>query len=339
MSHEKFMRRAIQLAEKGLGTVSPNPLVGCVIVHGDRIIGEGYHQKYGEAHAEVNAVHSVENGALLEGATAYVTLEPCAHFGKTPPCADLLIEKNVHRVVIGARDPFPEVDGKGIEKLRTAGIGVVLGVLEDECRQLNRRFFTFHEKKRPYVILKWAQTKDGFLARENFDSKWISNAYSRQLVHKWRSEEDAIMVGTKTARHDNPSLNVRDWNGRNPVRAVIDRRLELDQGLNLFDQSERTLVFNEIKDERGGNVEFVRFDGTLVHLLSLLADRKVQSVIVEGGAMLLCSFIEEELWDEARVFTADKEFGSGIASPTITGLLLSDHKETGDRLEIYKNGR
>ena len=334
---EKFMQRAIELAQLGLGSVSPNPLVGCVIVHDDKIIGEGYHQKYGEAHAEVNAIASVKDHFLLKEATAYVTLEPCAHFGKTPPCADLLIEKRLRRVVIGTRDPFDQVDGKGIDKLKRADIDVTLGVLEKECRWMNQRFFTFIEKKRPYVILKWAQTEDGFIARKNFDSKWISNQYSRQLVHKWRSEEDAILVGKNTAQYDDPELTVRDWKGRNPIRVVIDNNLELPDSLKLFDGSVKTLVLNSQKEEAEENLRYLKYDESLTHLLQRLADQRIQSIIIEGGAKTLQWFINEDLWDEARVFTSATNFEEGIASPSIAGKLISDTSDSGDRLEIYAN--
>jgi diaminohydroxyphosphoribosylaminopyrimidine deaminase / 5-amino-6-(5-phosphoribosylamino)uracil reductase len=242
-----FMQRALDLAALGRGTVSPNPMVGCVIVHQNKIIGEGYHQQYGGAHAEPNAINSVRDKDLLSQSTLYVTLEPCAHWGKTPPCANLLIEMKVRKVVIATKDANPEVGGKGIYLLKEAGIEVITGVLEDQARELNKRFFTSMEKQRPYVILKWAQTRDGFIARENFDSKWISNSYSRQLVHKWRSEEDAIMVGTQTARYDNPMLNVRDWTGRNPLRIVLDRHMSLKSELHLFDGSQPTLRYNQVR--------------------------------------------------------------------------------------------
>lgn len=330
------MQRAIELAQLGLGHVSPNPMVGCVIVHEEKIIGEGYHRRYGEAHAEVNAISSADH-ALLSSATAYVTLEPCAHFGKTPPCADLLIEKKIKRVVIGARDPFDLVDGKGIEKLKVANINVTTGVLEAACRNMNRRFFTFIEKKRPYVILKWAQTADGFIARENFDSKWISNPYARQLVHKWRSEEDAILVGKNTVLHDNPALTVREWGGRNPVRVVIDHPLDLPSSLQLFDGSVRTLVFNSLKNEKTAGAEWIQFDGSMTHLLGTLAREKIQSVIVEGGAKTLNDFIETNLWDEARIFTADQTFGKGIAAPTIGGTVIEEMTVAGDRLQLIRN--
>jgi diaminohydroxyphosphoribosylaminopyrimidine deaminase/5-amino-6-(5-phosphoribosylamino)uracil reductase len=331
------MQRAIELAQLGLGHVSPNPMVGCVIVHEEKIIGEGYHRRFGEAHAEVNAISSVADHSLLSSATAYVTLEPCAHFGKTPPCADLLIEKKIKRVVIGTRDPFDLVDGKGIENLKAANIEVTVGVLEAACRDMNRRFFTFIEKKRPYVILKWAQTADGFIARENFDSKWISNPYARQLVHKWRSEEDAILVGKNTALHDNPALTVREWEGRNPVRAVIDHQLNLPSSLQLFDGTVRTLVFNSRKNEITAGVERIQFDGSIAHLLGTLAQEKIQSVIVEGGAKTLNDFIEANLWDEARIFTAQQTFRKGIAAAGLAAQLVEESDCIGDRLTIFKN--
>lgn len=317
---EHFMLRALELAKKGLGNVSPNPMVGCVIVYEGKVIGEGWHQKYGEGHAEVNAVNSVENKALLKESTIYVTLEPCAHHGKTPPCADLLIRHLVKKVVICNSDPFEEVDGKGIDRLRKAGIEVELGVLENKGLELNKRFFTFHQKKRPYVVLKWAQTADGFVARENFDSKWISGEQSRKLVHKWRAEEDAIMVGTSTARYDNPSLTVRDWKGKNPLRIVLDKNLKLDPTLNLFDQSTHTVCYNLHNNEKAKNLEYVKLfkENLLEDILDDLYDRNIQSLFIEGGAKLLQSFIDQGLWDEARVFTAEVEFEKGVVAPVIS---------------------
>lgn len=334
---EKYMQRAIQLAEKGLGNVSPNPLVGCVLVKDEKIIGEGFHQVFGEGHAEVNAINSVSDQGLVAGSTCYVTLEPCAHHGKTPPCADLLIEKGIGRVVIGCKDPNDPVDGKGIKKLTGAGIEVKTGVLEKECRWMNRRFLTSIEKNRPYVILKWAQTADGFLARENGDSKWISNESSRRLVHKWRGEEDAILVGLNTARNDDPALTVRDWNGKHPTRIVLDSNIELSSDLKLFDGEVKTLVFNRRENRDDEKIEFVKYDGRLTSVLDALHERGIQSLIVEGGAKVLSSFIGEGMWDEARVFTSKEEFGSGIGSPSIGGLLLADQIETGDRLEIFQH--
>lgn len=333
---ELYMRRAIELAELGRGIVSPNPMVGCVIVYENTIIGEGYHMIYGGPHAELNAISAVKNQELLSQSTVYVSLEPCAHWGKTPPCANLLAEKRVKKVVIGAIDSNPLVGGKGIQILKDAGIEVVTGILEDKVREQNRRFFTFIEKQRPYVILKWAQTKDGFVARENFDSKWISNQYSRQLVHRWRSEEDAILVGTSTAKFDNPQLNVRDWEGRNPVRIVLDRDLTLDKSLHLFDNSQSTICYNQIKSENFENLQWVKlragFD--VEEVLEDLFQRKIQSLIVEGGAQVLKSFIEKELWDEARVFTGQVQFGKGISAPLIKGKLVGEFEIMADKLVV-----
>ncbi len=337
MNAELYMKRALELAELGRGNVSPNPLVGCVIVKGDIIIGEGYHQNYGEAHAEVNAVSDVKDQQLLHGATAYVTLEPCAHFGKTPPCANLLVEKKVGKVVIAAMDSNPLVGGKGVQILKDAGIEVQIGILEKEARWQNRRFFTQIEKKRPYVILKWAQTQDGFVARKDFSSKWISNSSSRQLVHKWRAEEDAILVGKNTAKYDDPVLNVRDWVGKNPLRVLIDGNLELPQELKLFDQTVPTICYNTQKSEVKENLEFVKLQtGFFIEtLLDDLQKRKVQSLIVEGGCFLLNKFLDSELWDEARVFTSQIKFGEGIPAPVISKPVSEIIPVLEDRLAIH----
>ncbi|MEP4535187.1 MAG: bifunctional diaminohydroxyphosphoribosylaminopyrimidine deaminase/5-amino-6-(5-phosphoribosylamino)uracil reductase RibD [Cyclobacteriaceae bacterium] len=338
MADELFMKRALELAKLGMADARPNPMVGCVIVHAGKIIGEGYHEKFGGPHAEVNAINDVVHQELLAESTAYVTLEPCSHFGKTPPCADLLIEKKLKRVVVCNVDPNPVVSGRGIERMQAAGIDVEVGLLEDEGNKLNKRFFTFHTKQRPYVLLKWAQTADGFVARENFDSKWISNQYSRQLVHKWRSEESAIMVGTNTAKYDNPSLTVRHWVGKNPTRIVIDRNLELDQSTNLFNGSVETLVFTEKIAESKRNVEFVTLDELVPKtILGELHKRKLLSVLIEGGAALLHSFIEENLWDEARVFTATQKFETGIRAPMLAHKPSSEEDVKGDKLTTYFN--
>jgi diaminohydroxyphosphoribosylaminopyrimidine deaminase / 5-amino-6-(5-phosphoribosylamino)uracil reductase len=332
------MRRAIALAELGRGSVSPNPMVGCVIVHEDRVIGEGYHQRYGEAHAEPNAIASVKESHLLSEATVYVTLEPCAHFGKTPPCANLLVEKRVKKVVIGALDTNPLVGGKGIEQLKNAGIEVITGVLEGEIQAQNTRFFTFMEKRRPYILLKWAQTRDGYIARGNYDSKWISNPYSRQMVHQWRAQEDAIMVGTNTAQYDNPQLNVREWSGKNPVRIVIDKNLRLDKSLVLFDQTQETLVYNTLQSKKSEKLEYIKLGENfeVKDILEDLYQRKIQSVLVEGGSYLLNQFIEKELWDEARVFTGNVAFGDGIKSPKLSGKLKEQILIGDDILEVWK---
>ena len=333
------MRRALELAENGSGYVSPNPKVGCVIVHQGKIIGEGWHQEYGGPHAEVNAVNSVKNQDLLAESTVYVSLEPCAHWGKTPPCANLLVENKVKKVVIAANDSNPLVGGKGIGILKNAGIEVETGVLEKEARWQNRRFFTQIEKNRPYVILKWAQTHDGFVARPNFDSKWISNSQSRQLVHKWRAEEDAILVGKNTARYDNPSLNIRDWVGKNPIRIVIDSRLELSPDLNLFDRTLSTLVFNTSLEKKEENLEWIQMEKiTPINILESLHTRKIQSLIVEGGSQVLNQFIQTGHWDECRVFTSTSQFEEGIPAPKLN----QNPSETlfigTDRLDIYYHG-
>ena len=335
----KYMTRAFELAKQGLGSVSPNPMVGCVIVYNDSIIGEGWHQKYGDAHAEVNAVNSVKEKSILNEATAYVTLEPCVHYGKTPPCADLLISHQLKKVVIANTDPFPLVNGGGIKKLEHAGIEVKVGVLKEIGREINKRFFSAIEKKRPYIILKWAQTADGFIARENFDSKWISNEYSRKLVHKWRSEEDAILVGTNTAKYDDPSLNVRGWEGKNPLRLVIDKNLSLDSSLNLLDRAIPTVCYNLNKDEISENLIFKRVkEGNMISdILFDLNERKIQSLIVEGGSSLINSFISEGLWDEARIFTSKNTFDHGITAPKTLGKLISSENLKGDQLDIYAN--
>lgn len=339
MNHTLYMRRALELAEWGRGYVSPNPLVGCVIVHGERIIGEGWHREFGGPHAEVHAIKAVENQSLLSESTVYVTLEPCAHWGKTPPCANLLVEKKVKKVVIAATDTNPLVGGKGIEILKKADIEVETGILEKEARWQNRRFFTQIEKQRPYVILKWAQTKDGFVARENFDSKWISNSQSRQLVHKWRAEEDAILVGKNTAAYDDPRLDVRDWVGKNPVRIVLDSKLELSKELNLFDHTIPTLVFNSVKEKAEENLEWIYVPQiTAEAILQELKFRKIQSLIVEGGSQVLCQFIESGLWDEARVFTAPIQFDRGISAPILQQNPSEALSIGTDRLDIYYHG-
>ncbi len=334
---ELFMQRALELARLGVGQVSPNPQVGCVVVHDGKIIGEGWHQKYGGPHAEVNAIRSIKDKSLLSKATVYVNLEPCSHFGKTPPCSDLLIAERVQKVVVANVDSNPLVGGKGLAKLQAAGIETVVGVLDNQARELNKRFFTFVEKKRPYIILKWAQTADGFMARSNFDSKWISNEYSRQLVHRWRSEEDAILVGSGTALHDNPSLTVRDWSGRNPVRVVIDRHLKLPNTLHLFDGNTPTFCYNLIQQKTENNTTWVKLgeDHFLESLVSDLYSKNIQSLLIEGGAQTLTAFLNQVLWDEARLFIARQSFGSGINAPRFHGSLTGTLDVVDDELQIW----
>lgn len=338
--NQLYMSRALELAEWGMGSVSPNPMVGCVIVHEEKIIGEGYHRNYGGPHAEVNAVNSVENQELLKEATAYVTLEPCAHWGKTPPCANLLVEKGLKKVVIAAVDSNPLVGGKGIEILKNAGIVVETGVMEKEARWQNRRFFTQIEKQRPYVILKWAQTQDGFVARENYSSKWISGTQSRQLVHKWRAEEDAILVGKNTALYDNPRLNVRDWVGKNPTRIVLDSNCELPENLHLFDKSIPTICYNSKKSGFQENLDFVDLGNnfSILEILGDLNSRKIQSLIVEGGSAILTRFIESGLWDEARVFTGKTNFEAGIPAPVLNQNPTETLSICEDILTVYFHG-
>ena len=333
------MQRALELAGNSRGTVSPNPMVGCVIAHENTAIGEGWTQPYGGNHAEVEAINNVIDKTLLAKCTVYVTLEPCAHYGKTPPCADLLVSHKIKRVVIACTDPNPLVGGKGIDILKEAGINVEVGLMEIEALDFNRRFFTFINKSRPYIILKWAETKDGFIARTNFDSKWISNAYSRKLVHRWRAEEDAIMVGTNTAKHDDPMLNVRDWEGKDPTRVVIDKQLTLDKKLNLFNNQQSTLCYNLVEDSEKKNTSYIKLqeDNFIEELLTDLHLRKIQSLIVEGGAHLLRSLIENNLWDEARIFTGNNVFEEGIAAPKINGALNSRQEVLGDNLKIIRN--
>ncbi len=335
-----FMHRALDLAILGRGKVSPNPMVGCVVVHEGRIIGEGYHQSFGQPHAEVNAINGVPPALrhLLPEATLYVNLEPCSHYGKTPPCADFIIKHRIKRVVVANLDINPLVAGKGIQKLKNAGVEVETEVLAAEGRNLNKRFFTFMQKLRPYIILKWAETADGFIARENYDSKWISNALSRQMVHKWRAEEDAVLVGTNTARCDNPRLNVRDWSGRDPLRIVIDRKLELPAQLNLFDGSQATLCYNSVKDEVLPNLEFVRVrEGDfLTNMIGNLYYRRVQSVMVEGGSQLMNALLAAGLWDELRVFRTGKCFGKGIGAPRVQGRIFYKEQIADDDLFVFR---
>lgn len=343
--HEKYIARCIQLAKNGLGSTHPNPLVGSVIVQNERIIGEGWHYKTGEPHAEVNAIASVLNKGLLKKATIYVSLEPCSHYGKTPPCADLIIESGIKKVVIGSLDPNPKVAGRGVKKLMEAGCDVIVGVLEKECNELNKRFFTFHQKKRPYILLKWARTADGFISpmdqtRKKTEPVWITNEYSRQVVHKMRTEEAAILVGTNTALQDNPSLSVRDWSGSNPVRYVIDRNLKIPTNYSLYDGQTKTIIFNEKDSSEIGKTTFLKIDFSediIPQILGALYNNGLQSVIIEGGAKTLQSFIDANLWDEAFVFSGKSCFGEGIKAPSFQGVLISEEKIKGDTLQIFKN--
>ena len=308
--HEKYMKRCIDLAKNGFGQTYPNPMVGCVIVHDDKILAEGWHRKAGEAHAEVNAINNLKDENLIKNATLYVSLEPCSHFGKTPPCADLIIEKGFKKVVIGTADPFAKVKGRGIKKLMDKGCKVILGVLEDECLELNKRFMMFHQHQRPYVILKWAESADGFLSPfeygkdQNKEPVWLTNSYSKQLLHQWRSEEQAIMVGTHTALMDNPALTTRLWGGSNPLRVVIDKDLKIPQNANIFSDEVETLVFTKQANAKYDNVkaQYCHLNtehSVILQILKELHKRNIQSLIVEGGRHTLQSFIDANLCDEA----------------------------------------
>ena len=331
---ERYMARCLQLAANGQFGAPPNPMVGAVIVHRGVIIGEGYHRQCGKAHAEVNAIASVKDQSLLRDSTIYVSLEPCAHYGKTPPCADLIIEKGIPRVVIGCRDSFDQVDGKGIQKLRQAGVEVIVGVLEKECLELNRAFFTFHAKKRPYITLKWAQSADGYIdaLREVGDGRTpvvFSTPASALRVHRLRALSDAILVGRRTAMLDNPSLTTRMWPGRDPLRLVIDREASLDMGLKLFDGTAKTVVFTDVFRDFTANVdvEQVALDFTrdiLPQMMDYLYAHKVQRLLVEGGALLLQSFIDAGLWDEAFVEKAPFALGSGVEAPRLEDDFLKE---------------
>jgi diaminohydroxyphosphoribosylaminopyrimidine deaminase / 5-amino-6-(5-phosphoribosylamino)uracil reductase len=380
MSHHQYMQRCLELAKLGAGYVAPNPLVGAVLVHDDRIIGEGWHQQYGGPHAEVNCINSVkeEDKKFISQSNLYVSLEPCVHHGKTPPCTDLIIKHKISKVVIGCRDPFKEVDGKGIERLKAAGVEVEVGVLEEQCKELNKRFFTFHTQQRPYIILKWAQTADGKVAPLNppqggtfkpdiiktssffEDSKappcegfgeaggaggasrlFISNEYSNRLVHKWRSEEASILVGTNTAMLDDPELTTRLWPGPSPVRMVVDMNLRLPASLKIFNAEVKTIIFNTIKQEEKENLiyyKLVKGKSLVQQMLKSLYELKIQSVLVEGGAKLLQSFIDEDIWDEARIINnMQLAIGNGLHAPQLgSALKIEEQNILSDKIEIYK---
>lgn len=325
MTDQYYIQRALQIGKNGLGQTRPNPMVGSVIVVNNRIIGEGYTSKYGGNHAEVNAINSVINKSLLKQATIYVTLEPCSHYGKTPPCSDLIIHHQIPNIVIGCVDDNPEVAGKGIKKLLDAGRNVKVGVLETECKAHHKRFFTFHNKKRPYIILKWAESVDGFIAPKNryqLQPVWITNPISRQLVHKWRAEEQAILVGTNTVIMDNPSLTVRDWTGSNPTRVVLDKNNLLSNDYTIFNTQAETLTFKE---------------QSVTAICDYLFKNNINSVIIEGGSKTLQAFIDKNLWDEARVFKGDILFSEGVSAPNFKGKLIEKHSVLDDKLFIYSN--
>ncbi len=334
------MQSVLNLATQGLGYVSPNPLVGCIIVHEKKIIGKGWHQRFGAPHAEINAINSVQDKALLPNSTLYVNVAPCAHFGKTPPCVDLIIQHGIKKVVISHEDPNPLTKGKSIEKLRAAGVQVTVGILQKEAEALNRPFFTFIQKKKPYVILKWAATADGFIAPKNRQRRWISNALSRKLVHQWRAACDAILVGPNTALYDNPQLNVRDWSGSQPIRVLVDRHLRTaGKKLYLFDQSQPTLCYNCEQSQQLKNLTYIKLPKAnfLINLLHHLATQQVQSLLVEGGGELLAAFIHANDWNEARVFVSDRKFSAGLPAPVLDLLPHTTEKILNDTFSVFYN--
>ena len=342
-SHEYYMSRCLEIAESGLPYAMPNPSVGAVLVHNDIIIGEGYTSAYGGPHGEVNAFKSVKNIDLLPEATLYVSLEPCSHFGKTPPCCDLVITKGVKKVVIGMPDPFAKVAGNGIKRLKAAGVDVIVGVLEKECWEVNKRFFTYHEKKRPYIILKWAETKDGFVAPQIQNEKapvWITNKFTRQWVHKLRSEEQAILVGTQTVIKDNPKLNTRDYFGNSPIRVILDQHLKITTDYAVYDNSVKTIIINSKQTLQTENIYFEKIDfneSIPNQILEILFQHGIQSVIVEGGAQTLQTFINQNYWDEAFVCKGNSYFKQGVKAPNISGDVVAQYNIKTDHIIQYKN--
>lgn len=340
MSHDFYIKRCFEIAQNGFGNVAPNPLVGSVIVNQNKIIAEGYHQIFGGPHAEVNAINQIKNQDILKSSCLYVNLEPCAHFGKTPPCANLIIEKNIPEVVICNQDPFDKVKGNGIKLLQNAGVKVTTGILEQEGWFLNRRFFTFHTKKRPYIILKWAESSDGFISKNENIKTVISNEINKKMVHKWRSEEQAIMVGKNTALLDNPSLTVKNWHGKNPIRVLIDKNLEVPQNFQLYDKTAKTIVFNQLKNEDLDTIQLVKIDFSELiedQFLQHLFSRNIQSIIIEGGTFLLQQFIRQNLWDEARITKSTEAFGTGLKAPDFPFQPTNSRKQLNNESFIYYN--
>ena len=326
------MYRCIELAKLAAGNVAPNPMVGAVLVNDERIIGEGYHKKFGEPHAEINCINSVEekNKELIDKSTLYVSLEPCSHFGRTPPCTDLIIKSKIPKVVIGCKDVYKEVDGTGIKKLQEAGVEVVTGVLEKECVELNQRFFTFHQKQRPYIILKWAESANEKIGDSGKERTLISNEFSNRLVHKWRSEEAAILIGTNTALQDDPSLTTRLWKGNNPTRLVIDVNLRLPSYLKIFNREVKTIIFNKLKHEEDENLFYYKIEkeNLLTQIVNALYQMQIQSVLVEGGAKLIQSFIDAALWDETRVIRNEQlVINNGLDAPKLKELVLQKREK------------
>ncbi len=343
MNHEQYIKRCLEISKSGIGTTRPNPSVGAVLVVDSKIIGEGFTSPYGGNHAEVNAIDAVKDQELLKKATMYVTLEPCNHIGKTPPCTELIINSGIKKVVIGCIDANSIVSGKGIKRLHNAGCEVVVGVMEKECKEHHKRFFTFHTKQRPYIILKWAETSNGFIAPKTKDKQapvWITNEISRQMVHKWRSEEHSILVGTNTVLDDNPKLNVRHWKGENPIRIVIDKELKIPTDMKVYDTSVKTIFINESLQVKKDNIVFETIDFSkpiAAQICKLLFDYKIQSVIIEGGTKTLQTFIDENLWDEARVFKSEVRFIEGVSAPKLNCSRFTEEIINKDCLKTFIN--
>ncbi|KPK87658.1 MAG: hypothetical protein AMS27_01885 [Bacteroides sp. SM23_62_1] len=339
------MYRCLELARKGLGNTAPNPLVGCVIVYQDRIIGEGYHMYFGGNHAEVNAIQSIKTPELLKDSTLYVNLEPCSHFGKTPPCTGVIMEAGLKKIIVGVTDPNSIVSGEGIRQLTDKGIKAGTNILKKECIHLNRRFFTFHKKKRPYIVLKWAQTNDGFIDRirnghEQGTINWITDEASRILVHKWRAEEQAILIGSRTAILDNPRLDTRHWPGKSPLRLVIDRKNTMPDHLHILDGTAETTVFTSNPKPAGKNLSYVTLDkhaDIISVLLTYLYEKDIQSLLVEGGRILLGAFIKKGIWDEARVMVGNKAFVKGVPAPVMPSEPITQFKFAESTVKIYRH--
>ena len=341
---DKYMARCLQLARGGEGFVAPNPMVGAVVVHDGQIIGEGYHRQFGGPHAEVNAIASVSHPELLSDSTLYVSLEPCSHYGKTPPCAELIIKKHIPRVVVACMDPFPQVSGRGVEMLRNAGVEVVTGVLESEAKKLNKAFMTFQEKHRPYIILKWAQSADGFIGRDKERRMtegplWITGNSERILVHKWRVTEQAILVGGETVRADNPKLNVREWTGNSPIRLILSGSGNLPSNLAMNDLIGPQVIFTFFPDKvnmpRSVVVKLNKNEPSAIQILDYLHKWGIQSLLIEGGSAVLNHFMSLGLWDEARVFQGYQVLGSGVKAPGVMGRLISQQVFSNSRLDIF----
>ena len=339
-NHEYFINKCIELAKMGNSDVSPNPMVGSIIVSDNKIIGSGYHKSYGHDHAEVNAINNVKDKSLLNKSILYVNLEPCCHFGKTPPCADLIIKNKIAKVVIGCVDPNSKVSGKGIKKLKDNSVDVIYGILNKECKELNKRFFTFNKLKRPYIILKWAKSSDNFISPHNqIEPFWMTSEKSKKTVHKWRSQEDSILVGTNTAIIDNPRLNVRLVKGKNPIRIVIDKKLNLSKDLEVFNTDVKTIILNEVKSFSSATNDYLKvdFSDLINQLLDKLYELNIMSMIVEGGAFTINKFINENAYDEIRIFTTPEKLKKGVKSPIIPIIKkIYSNDYDGDLLEIYR---